>query len=609
MPNNQTNSPRKGTGGPGGMIAPGEKPKNFKKPWGKLIAYCKPYLPTIIFALILAAVGTIFTIIGPNMLSKITDLITEGIAGKIDITAIGNIALLLAILYGLSFIFSYIQSFIMATITQRVSKRLRTDIADKIDKLPLKYFDSTTYGDVLSRVTNDVDMIGQTLNQSVGSLVTAVVMFLGSLIMMFSINVTMTLSAIAATAVGFVLMIFIISKSQKYFIRQQKDLGRMNGHIEEIYSGHDIVKVYNGDKEAKQQFNKINESLFKSAWRSQFMSGMMMPLMIFIGNLGYVVVCVVGATLAMKGAITFGVIVSFMVYIRLFTQPLSQLAQAATSLQSTAAASERVFEFLDEDELEDESDKEFILDANDVKGNVEFKNVKFGYTKEKLIIQDFSAHIKAGQKVAIVGPTGAGKTTLVNLLMRFYEVDSGEIKIEDVPTKSITRKNVHDLFCMVLQDTWLFEGTIKENIIYNKVDATDEEVVAACKAVGLDHFIRTLPKGYDTALNDKASLSVGQKQLLTIARAMVKKAPLLILDEATSSVDTRTEALIQEAMDKLMVGKTSFVIAHRLSTIRNADLILVMKDGDIIESGNHEELIAEKGFYADLYNSQFEDAS
>ncbi|MFC8056457.1 ABC transporter ATP-binding protein [Bacillus cereus] len=609
MRNNQTNSPQKSSGGPGGMVAPGEKPKNFKKPWGKLIAYCKPYLPAIVFALVLAAVGTIFTIIGPNMLSEITDLITEGMAGKIDITAIGNIALLLAILYGLSFIFSYIQSFIMATITQRVSKRLRTDIADKIDKLPLKYFDSTTYGDVLSRVTNDVDMIGQTLNQSVGSLVTAVVMFLGSLIMMFSINVTMTLSAIAATAVGFVLMIFIISKSQKYFIRQQKDLGRMNGHIEEIYSGHDIVKVYNGDKEAKQQFNKINESLFKSAWRSQFMSGMMMPLMIFIGNLGYVVVCVVGATLAMKGTITFGVIVSFMVYIRLFTQPLSQLAQAATSLQSTAAASERVFEFLDEDELEDESDKETILNANDVKGNVEFKNVKFGYTKEKLIIKDFSAHIKAGQKVAIVGPTGAGKTTLVNLLMRFYEVDSGEIKIEDVPTNSITRKNVHDLFCMVLQDTWLFEGTIKENIIYNKVEVTDEEVVAACKAVGLDHFIRTLPKGYDTALNDKASLSVGQKQLLTIARAMVKKAPLLILDEATSSVDTRTEALIQEAMDKLMVGKTSFVIAHRLSTIRNADLILVMKDGDIIESGNHEELIAEKGFYADLYNSQFEDAS
>lgn len=608
MPNTQ-NKPRKGPGGPGHMAAPGEKPKNFKKPWGKLIAYCKPYLPAMIFALVLAIVGTIFTIIGPNMLSDITDLITEGITGEIDITAIGKIGLFLAILYGLSFIFNYLQAFIMATITQRVSKKLRTDISNKIDSLPLKYFDSTTYGDVLSRVTNDVDMIGQSLNQSIGSLVTAVVMFFGSLIMMFSINVTMTLSAIAATFVGFVCMTFIISRSRKYFIRQQQDLGRINGHIEEIYSGHDVMKVYNGEKAAKQEFNEINESLFNSAWRAQFMSGMMMPLMIFIGNLGYVVVCVVGAALTVKGSITFGVIVSFMVYIRLFTQPLSQLAQAATSLQSTAAASERVFEFLQEEELEDESDKKATLEAKDVTGNVEFKNVKFGYTKEKLIIKNFSAQIKAGQKVAIVGPTGAGKTTLVNLLMRFYEVDSGEIMIGDIPTKSISRKNVHDLFCMVLQDTWLFEGTVKENIVYNKENVTDEEVIAACKAVGLHHFIKTLPKGYDTVLNDKTSLSVGQKQLITIARAMVKKAPLLILDEATSSVDTRTEALIQEAMDKLMVGRTSFVIAHRLSTIKNADLILVMKDGDIIESGNHEELIAEKGFYADLYNSQFEDAS
>ncbi|MGE7688363.1 ABC transporter ATP-binding protein [Lysinibacillus sp. NPDC097214] len=609
MSNKQTNKPRRGPGGPGHMAAPGEKPKNFKKPWGKLIAYCKPYLPAILFALVLAVVGTIFTIIGPNKLSEITDKIMDGITGEIDITAIGNIGLLLAILYGLSFIFNYIQAFIMATITQRVSKSLRTDISNKIDKLPLKYFDSTTYGDVLSRVTNDVDMIGQSLNQSIGSLVTAVVMFFGSLIMMFSINVTMTLSAIAATFVGFVLMTFIISRSRKYFIRQQQDLGRMNGHIEEIYSGHDVMKVYNGEKAAKLEFNEINESLFNSAWRAQFMSGMMMPLMIFIGNLGYVVVCVVGAALTVKGSITFGVIVSFMVYIRLFTQPLSQLAQAATSLQSTAAASERVFEFLNETELEDESDKKATLDAKDVTGNVQFKNVKFGYTKEKLIIKDFSAQIKAGQKVAIVGPTGAGKTTLVNLLMRFYEVDNGEIMIDGVPIKSITRKNVHDLFCMVLQDTWLFEGTVKENIVYNKVNVTDEEVVAACKAVGLHHFIKTLPKGYDTVLNDHTSLSVGQKQLITIARAMVKKAPLLILDEATSSVDTRTEALIQQAMDKLMVGRTSFVIAHRLSTIKNADLILVMKDGDIIESGNHEELLAEKGFYADLYNSQFEDAS
>ncbi|MFJ8513473.1 ABC transporter ATP-binding protein [Lysinibacillus xylanilyticus] len=609
---NTQNKPRKGPGGPGGpghMMAPGEKPKNFKKPMGKLIAYCKPYLPAIIFAIVLAVAGTIFTIIGPNKLSEITDLIMDGMTGEIDITAIGKIGLLLAILYGLSFIFNYIQAFIMATITQRVSKRLRTDISNKIDRLPLKYFDSTTYGDVLSRVTNDVDMIGQSLNQSIGSLVSAGVMFFGSLIMMFYINVTMALSAIAATFIGFVFMTFIISKSRKYFVRQQQDLGRINGHIEEIYSGHNVMKVYNGEKAATQEFNEINESLFNSAWRAQFMSGMMMPLMIFIGNLGYVVVCVVGAALVVKGSITFGVIVSFMVYIRLFTQPLSQLAQAATSLQSTAAASERVFEFLQEEELKDESDKKVTLDAKDVNGNVEFKNVKFGYTKEKIIIKDFSAHIKAGQKVAIVGPTGAGKTTLVNLLMRFYEIDSGEIMIEDVSTKSITRKNVHDLFCMVLQDTWLFEGTIKENIIYNKDHVTDEEVVAACKAVGLHHFIRTLPNGYDTVLNDNTSLSVGQKQLITIARAMVKKAPLLILDEATSSVDTRTEALIQKAMDKLMVGRTSFVIAHRLSTIKNADLILVMKDGDIIESGNHEELIAEKGFYADLYNSQFEDAS
>ncbi len=609
MSNEQRNRPQRGPGGPGGMAVPGEKPKEFKKTWGKLIAYCKPYLPVIIFALVLAAIGTTFSVIGPNKLSKITDLITEGFMGELDMEGIGSIGLFLAILYGLSFVFNYIQGFIMATITQRVSQSLRTSISDKIDKLPLKYFDSTTYGDVLSRVTNDVDMIGQTLNQSIGSLVTSTVMFFGSLIMMFSINVTMTLSAVAATAVGFVLMTLIISKSQKYFLLQQQSLGKINGHIEEMYSGHSVVKIYNADKEAKQEFNEINENLFDSAWRAQFLSGMMMPLMSFIGNLGYVVVCVVGATLAMNGDITFGVIVAFMVYIRLFTQPLAQLAQAATSLQSTAAASERVFEFLEEAELEDESDKNSTLDVEDVKGDVEFKNVKFGYNEDKLIINNFSAHINAGQKVAIVGPTGAGKTTVVNLLMRFYEIGSGEIKIDGVSTQSITRENVHDLFCMVLQDTWLFEGTVKENIIYNKEDVTDEEVIAACKAVGVDHFIRTLPKGYDTVLNDKASLSVGQKQLLTIARAMVKKSPLLILDEATSSVDTRTEVLIQEAMDKLMVGKTSFVIAHRLSTIKNADMILVMKDGDIIESGNHEELLAAKGFYADLYNSQFENAS
>lgn len=583
--------------------------QSFKQAWGKLIAYCKPYLFAIIFALILAIFGTVFTIIGPEKLSDITDLIAEGMMGTMDIEAIGKIGLFLAVLYGLSFVFTYIQSFIMATITQRISKKLRNDISNKMDKLPLKYFDSTTHGDVLSRVTNDVDTIGQTLNQSIGSLVTAGVMFFGSLIMMFWINVPLALSAVSATVVGFVLMFLIISKSQKYFIRQQEDLGKINGHIEEMYSGHNVVKVYNGGQEATRTFDEINERLFTSAWKSQFMSGMMMPLMMFIGNLGYVVVCVVGAALVVKGSITFGVIVSFMVYIRLFTQPLAQLAQAATSLQATAAASKRVFEFLEEDELENESHKTKTLVAKNVEGHVAFKNVQFGYTEDQLVIKDFSMNIQAGQKVAIVGPTGAGKTTLVNLLMRFYEVNRGEITIDGVPIQSITRENVHELFCMVLQDTWLFEGTIKENIIYNKADVTDEEVEAACKAVGLNHFIKTLPEGYNTLLNDKASLSVGQKQLLTIARAIVKKAPLLILDEATSSVDTRTEVLIQEAMDKLMVGKTSFVIAHRLSTIKNADLILVMKDGDVIESGSHEQLIAQQGFYADLYNSQFEDAS
>lgn len=597
----------RGPGGPGAQRGPAEKPKEFKKTWRILLSYCKPFLSAILLALVLAIVGTLFSIYGPNKLGEITDLILEGIGGVINISEVRNIALLLAVLYGLSFIFSYLQGFIMATVTQLVSKGLRQDISHKINKLPLKYFDSTSYGDVLSRVTNDVDTIGHTLNNSIVSLVSSVVMFLGTLIMMFSINVTMTLSGILATIVGFVLMVVIISKSQKYFERQQVDLGKVNGLIEEVYSGQQVVKVYNATQQAKEEFNEINERLYENAWKSQFLSGLMMPLMSFIGNLGYVVVCIVGAMLVMNGTITFGVIVKFMVYIRLFTQPLSQIAQAATTLQSTAAAAERVFDFLNEDELENESDKLKILD--NVEGNIEFDHVKFGYNSDKLIIKDFSTKIKVGQKVAIVGPTGAGKTTIVNLLMRFYEVNSGSIKIDGTPTNEMTRKSVHDLFCMVLQDTWLFEGTIKENIIYNKEGVSDEAVKQACKAVGVDHFIRTLPKDYDTVLNDKTSLSTGQKQLLTIARAMVADAPLLILDEATSSVDTRTEVLIQQAMDKLMVGRTSFVIAHRLSTIKNADKILVMKDGDIIESGNHEELLLKAGFYADLYNSQFEDAS
>lgn len=580
------------------------KAKDFKKSIGKLINYSKKYLPIILIALIIATISSIFSIIGPNKLREITDIITDGLFLGIDLDAIKKIGLFLVILYSLSAIFSYAQGYIMSTITQRISKGLRADISYKINKLPLKYFDRTTYGDVLSRVTNDVDMISMTLNQSIVSLVTAITMFFGSLLMMFIINWIMALVAVASTLIGFVLMAIIMTRSQKYFVRQQKDLGTINGHIEEIYSGHLVVKAYNGEKAALQKFNKINNSLHDSAWKSQFLSGLMMPIMNFIGNFGYVAVCVVGAALTMSGEIKFGVIVAFMIYIRLFTNPLSQIAQAATRLQSAAAASERVFEFLEEEELNDESYKTIYLDK--VKGNVEFKNIHFGYDENKEIIHDFSLKAQAGQKIAIVGPTGAGKTTIVNLLMRFYEVNSGEIKIDGISIKDITRENVHDLFCMVLQDTWLYEGTIKENIVYSKKGVKDEDIVKVCKIVGIDHLIRTLPKGYDTVLNDKANLSQGQKQLMTIARAMIQNNPLLILDEATSSVDTRTEILIQEAMDKLMVGRTSFVIAHRLSTIKNADVILVMNDGKIIESGTHTDLLAKSGFYAELYNSQFE---
>lgn len=598
-----------GPGGPGGMgsMGAGEKADDFRKAMGQLISYCKKYLPLMMTAVVLAVVGAVLNIIGPSKIADITDLITEGLMTGIDIDAIVHICILLVCLYVCGWAFGVIQGQIMAGITQKISKTLRTDISGKINRLPLKYFDSTSIGNTLSRVTNDVDIISQTMNQSLGTLVTALASFAGAIVMMFYTNWVMALTAIVASLLGFALMMAIIAHSQKYFLQQQMELGAINGHIEETYAGHNVVKAYNGEKKAKEEFRKMNGRLYNSAWKSQFMSGLMQPLMAFVGNFGYVAVCIVGALLALNGYISFGVIVAFMIYVRMFTQPLSQIAQAATNLQSTAAACERVFEFLDEKEMDDESDKTKKL--SNVHGDVEFCNVRFGYNEDRIIIKDFSVKVKAGQKIAIVGPTGAGKTTMVNLLMRFYETNSGDILIDGTPSKNITRENLRSQFCMVLQDTWLFEGTIRENIVYSKQGVTDEEVIKACKAVGLHHYIKTLPKGYDTVLGDNASLSQGQKQLITIARAMIANAPILILDEATSSVDTRTEILIQNAMDKLMQGRTSFVIAHRLSTIRNSDLILVMRDGDIIESGTHDDLMSQGGFYADLYNSQFENAA
>ncbi|MFA9466613.1 MAG: ABC transporter ATP-binding protein [Velocimicrobium sp.] len=596
-------------GGPGGsMGGTKEKAKDFKKTWGDLIAYCKPYLIVIVTALLCAALGSMLTLVGPNKLSEVTNLISQGLETGIDLNAVVKICAFLTVLYGLSALLSFTQGYIMATVTQKVSKRLRSDVFGKINKLPIGYYNKTTHGDVLSRVTNDVDTIGQTLNQSIGTLASSVTLFIGSLIMMLLTNVIMTLAAVVATLIGFALMMVIMSKSQKYFTRQQRHLGAMNGHVEEIYAGHNVVKLYNGEKNAKETFNEINKKLCDSAFMSQLLSGLMMPIMTFIGNFGYVAVCVTGAVLALNGTISFGVIVAFMLYVRLFTQPLSQLAQVATSLQSTAAASERVFEFLSEKEMEDESNKKTYLAT--AKGEVEFRNVQFAYEDSDVtVIHDFSAKANPGQKIAIVGPTGAGKTTIVNLLMRFNEIKSGEILIDGTPISELTRGNIHNLFCMVLQDTWLFEGTIRENIVYCKEGVSDAEVVKACKAVGIHHFIKTLSKGYDTILSEASSLSAGQKQQITIARAMIENAPMLILDEATSSVDTRSEVFIQQAMDKLMEGRTSFVIAHRLSTIRNADIILVMKDGDIIESGSHQDLLAKGGFYAELYNSQFEKVS
>ena len=583
-----------------------EKPKDFKKSIKMLFKYSKEYVPFIIIAIILTTASSIFSIIGPDKLKDITDVITKGLMTSINLDEIKSIGIFLIIIYLLGAVFNYIQGFIMATINNKFSKKLRKEISNKINKLPLNYFDKNSYGDVLSRVTNDVDNLSQTINQSIATLFSSITLFIGSLIMMFITNFYMSITAIVASIIGFVLMGLIMKKSQKYFKAQQEELGKLNGHIEDIYSGHIVVKAYNGIKDSDKKFDEINEKLFESARKSQFLSGLMHPLMAFIGNFGYVCVCIVGAILVINNSISFGVIVAFMIYIRLFTQPLSQIAQAMTQMQSAAAASERVFNFLREKEMENEKDKKEHLDKNSVKGKIEFKHVKFGYDKDKEIIKDFNLSAKPGDKIAIVGPTGAGKTTMVNLLMKFYDINDGDIKIDNKSINNLTRENIHDLFIMVLQDTWLFEGTIKDNIIYNSNDVTLKEVKDACKKVGLDHFIKTLPKGYDTMLGDVESLSQGQKQLLTIARGMIKNAPFLILDEATSSVDTRTEELVQKAMDKLTEGRTSFIIAHRLSTIKNADVIVVMKDGDIIEVGNHDELIKKGGFYKELYNSQFE---
>ncbi|MBQ6239707.1 MAG: ABC transporter ATP-binding protein [Firmicutes bacterium] len=596
------------TRGPGmrGMRV-AEKPKDFKGAMKMLILYLKRFLPLILVALSCAIVSIILQLFGPDLLSQITDMISEGMkSGSIDLPAVVHKSMLTLGFYLVSALLIYVQAITLTTVSSNIMRYMRNDISHKLNKIPLSRFDSSSFGDLLSRVTNDVDTIGMSLNNAAADIVTAVTVFIGCTIMMLLTNVVLALIAIAASLFGFFMMNVIIKRSQKYFSRRQMYLGQLNGHIEEMYAGHIIVKAFNGEKESRKEFERLNEKLCENNWKSQFIGGINGPIMEFIANFGYVAVCVVGAIMAKNGTITFGVIVAFILYVRQFTQPLGMLAQAMVNLQSAAAAAERVFSFLGEEEMEDESEKKALLDG--CKGEVVFDHVKFGYTPERTIIHDFSVKIKPGQKVAIVGPTGAGKTTLVNLLMRFYEIDDGEIRIDGVNTRETTRENVHDQFCMVLQDTWLFEGSIRDNIVYSMQDVSDEKVIEACKAVGLHHFISTLPNGYNTKLTDDSNLSAGQRQLMTIARAMIEDAPLLILDEATSSVDTRTEQIVQDSMEKLTEGRTSFTIAHRLSTIRNADVILVMKDGDIVETGTHEELLARGGFYADLWTSQFVNA-
>ena len=581
-----------------------DKAEHFWKTLKQLGVYCRKHWWSIFLSVFFSVVGTMLMVIAPEKLKDITNLISAGLHSGIDIKEISKLSFLVAFLYLFSFIFNLIKGLILAGVAAHVSKSLRRDICIKINDLPISYFNSTRTGDTMSRVTNDVDIVSQVLGQSFGEFITHLVMFFGSLFMMFYTNLIMTVFAIVSTVIGLVLMTLILSRSQKYFIRQQQELGNLNGYIEERYSGLMVVKAYNAETQSYKEFNKMNKRLYDSAWKSQFISGLTHPLMNLVGNLGYVTVCIVGALLVWQGSISFGVIVAFILYVDLFTDAASQFSSLLSNLQSAAAASERVFEFLNLPEVVDKCNK--VIPINKVKGNVVFEHIYFGYEPNERVIKNFSVNVKAGQKIAIVGPTGSGKTTLVNLLMRFYDVNRGQILIDGVPINDLCKKNVRAMFCMVLQDTWLFEGSVKENIIYDKRGVTDAQVVKACKVVGLHDFIKTLPHGYNTILDDKTTLSSGQKQLLTIARAMIQNAPMLILDEATSSVDTRTEILIQQAMDKLMLGRTSFIIAHRLSTIQNADLILVLKDGDIVESGTHKELMKKKGFYAELYNSQFD---
>ena len=608
----RTGMQRRGRGPMGHGMQPGEKPKDLKGSLGKLLSYIGSFKAAIIVVMIFAAASTVFNVIGPKILGKATTALSEGLmakiqgTGSIDFTYIGQILLFVLGLYVCSAAFNFIQGWIMTGVTQKICYRMRKEISEKINRMPMKYFESRTYGEVLSRITNDVDTLGQGLNQSITTIITSVATLVGVLIMMLSISPLMTLIAIVILPISMALISFVVKKSQKYFKNQQEYLGHINGQVEEVYGGHLVIKAFNREKDTIAEFNRTNEILYQSAWKSQFLSGMMQPIMMFVGNLGYAAVALSGGLLAIRGTITIGDIQAFIQYVKNFTQPIQQIAQVINQVQSMAAASERVFEFLNEEE-EDQT-TEHPADVSTVTGTVDFDHVQFGYNPDQTIIKDFSAHVKPGQKIAIVGPTGAGKTTMVKLLMRFYDVNSGSIKLDGHDVREFNRRELRDAFGMVLQDTWLFKGTIMENIRYGRLDATDEEVIAAAKAAHADHFIKTLPGGYQMELNEDASnVSQGQKQLLTIARAILADNKILILDEATSSVDTRTEVTIQKAMDNLMRGRTSFVIAHRLSTIRNADLILVMKDGDIVEQGNHEELLAKNGFYANLYNSQFED--